>query len=62
MKNNSQLFIVCGASSGFGGAVTTRLINEGHRVVAIARDKKRFNPTWQFFTPKIKKSANFKLF
>lgn len=42
MKNNPQLFIVCGASSGFGGAVTTRLINEGHRVVAIARDKKRF--------------------
>jgi len=43
MQNQtSQLFIVCGASSGFGGAVTRNLISQGHRVVAISRDKNKY--------------------
>lgn len=32
-----RLFIVCGATSGFGNAVTRRLILEGARVIGIAR-------------------------
>jgi len=34
-----RLFIVCGATSGFGNAITRRLIREGARVVGIARRK-----------------------
>ncbi|MGC9343354.1 MAG: SDR family oxidoreductase [Bacteroidales bacterium] len=36
-------FIVCGASSGFGRAVTLNLIQEGAHVIAIARDKKKLS-------------------
>jgi len=34
-----RLFIVCGATSGFGNAITRRLIKEGARVIGIARRK-----------------------
>ncbi|MBN2348363.1 MAG: SDR family oxidoreductase [Bacteroidales bacterium] len=37
MKN--KLFIVCGATSGFGNAVAERLIEEGAEILAIARNE-----------------------
>ena len=32
-----MLFLVTGASAGFGAAITRRLVNDGHRVIATAR-------------------------
>jgi 3-oxoacyl-[acyl-carrier protein] reductase len=37
LQLNNQFFIVCGAASGFGRAIAERLVNEGARVLAIAR-------------------------
>lgn len=37
LKINQQRFIICGASSGFGEAVARQLLDEGARVVLVAR-------------------------
>lgn len=37
LKLNDQRFIVCGASSGFGQGIAQALLEEGARIVAIAR-------------------------
>nr|WP_320118237.1 SDR family oxidoreductase [uncultured Marinifilum sp.] len=37
----NQLFVVCGATSGFGAAVLSQLIEDGAKVIAIARGKKQ---------------------
>jgi len=37
LKINQQRFIICGASSGFGEAIARQLLDEGARVVLIAR-------------------------
>lgn len=37
LQLNGRYFIVCGASSGFGRAITERLVMEGARILAIAR-------------------------
>ena len=37
LKLNHQRFIICGASSGFGEAIARQLLDEGARVVLIAR-------------------------
>jgi 3-oxoacyl-[acyl-carrier protein] reductase len=37
LQLNNQFFIVCGAGSGFGKAIALRLVDEGARVLAIAR-------------------------
>lgn len=39
----NRLFIVTGASSGFGKAITERLLEEGARVIAVARGKERLD-------------------
>ena len=36
-----QLFVVCGATSGFGAAVLKYLVNDGAKVIAIARGKEK---------------------
>ena len=41
LKINNQRFIVCGASSGFGRAIAEQLLNEGARVIAVARREKK---------------------
>lgn len=38
IKTGNQLFIVCGASSGFGRAIATALVAEGARIIALARN------------------------
>jgi 3-oxoacyl-[acyl-carrier protein] reductase len=37
LQLKDQYFIICGAGSGFGKAVALRIVNEGARVLAIAR-------------------------
>ncbi|MDR3715715.1 MAG: SDR family oxidoreductase [Puia sp.] len=39
LKISNQLFIVCGASSGFGRAIAEALVREGARIIAIARNE-----------------------
>lgn len=39
LQLNNQLFIICGAGSGFGKAVAECLVDEGARILAIARTK-----------------------
>jgi 3-oxoacyl-[acyl-carrier protein] reductase len=39
LKIEKRLFIVCGATSGFGLAITRALVQEGARVMAIARNR-----------------------
>ncbi len=36
---NNQLFLVCGATSGFGHAVAMSLLSEGAGIIAVARDE-----------------------
>ncbi len=40
-KDKEGLYVVCGATSGFGGAVTDRLLKDGHNVLAIARTQEK---------------------
>ncbi|MEX0844741.1 MAG: SDR family oxidoreductase [Balneolaceae bacterium] len=37
LKLTNQLFLICGASSGFGRAVAERLLEEGAHIIAVAR-------------------------
>src|SRR5687768_11206814 len=39
LKVKNQLFIIGGASSGFGKAIATALLNEGADVIAVARSE-----------------------
>lgn len=41
LEITDQRFIVCGASSGFGRAIAERLLNEGARVIAVARREEK---------------------
>jgi 3-oxoacyl-[acyl-carrier protein] reductase len=41
LKINGHLFIVCGATSGFGKAIADALLNEGAQVIAVARGKEQ---------------------
>jgi 3-oxoacyl-[acyl-carrier protein] reductase len=41
LKIKDKLFIVCGATAGLGNGVAINLLNEGARIIAIARDYKK---------------------
>lgn len=41
LELKNKTFIVCGATSGFGLGVSKQLVNEGARVIAIARTKEK---------------------
>ncbi len=43
LKIHGNFFLICGASSGFGKAIATALMNEGANVLAIARNEERLN-------------------
>ena len=43
LELRDQRFVVCGASSGFGRAVAEQLLEEGAKVIAIARRKSTLN-------------------
>lgn len=65
LQLNNQFFIVCGAGSGFGRAIAERLVNEGARVLAIARrgaslnELKSMNPSAVEILPGDLFSADF---
>src|SRR5207237_9572691 len=42
-----QLFLVCGASSGFGKAVAERLALEGGKIIAVARGEEKLKELQQ---------------
>lgn len=37
LQLNNKLFVVCGATAGFGGAIASALLGEGAKVLAVAR-------------------------
>ncbi|MBO6584478.1 MAG: SDR family oxidoreductase [Gracilimonas sp.] len=41
LKINNHLFLICGASSGFGRAVAERLVQEEAKVIAVARREEK---------------------
>jgi len=41
LKLNKKNFIICGATSGFGNAITLQLIEEGANVLAVARGEEK---------------------
>ena len=43
LELESQLFIVGGATSGFGRAIATSLLNEGANVIVVARGEEKLN-------------------
>jgi 3-oxoacyl-[acyl-carrier protein] reductase len=43
LKIKNQLFIVCGASSGFGKAIAEALIQEGANLIAVARREEKLH-------------------
>lgn len=43
LRLKNKVFIVCGATSGFGLGVTKQLINEGAKVIAVARGEDKLN-------------------
>lgn len=43
LEIKDQRFVVCGASSGFGRAIAELLLNEGAKVIAIARRQQKLN-------------------
>ena len=49
MQLKNQLFIVCGASSGFGKAIAESLLHEGARVIAVARGAEKLQAMQQQF-------------
>ena len=49
MQLKNQLFIVCGGSSGFGKAIAEALLNEGARVIAVARGAEKLHALQQQF-------------
>jgi len=43
LKIKNKLFIVCGATGGLGNGVALNLLNEGAKIIAIARDRDKLN-------------------
>ncbi|MCD4772112.1 MAG: SDR family oxidoreductase [Bacteroidales bacterium] len=53
LKLKNKLFIVCGATSGFGGSIAKALINEGANVIAVARSKENIKNLENEFPGKV---------
>ena len=54
VKLENKLFIVCGATSGFGGSVTKALVKEGAKVIAVARSPENIKNLENEFPGKVK--------
>lgn len=53
LKLNNKTFIVCGATSGFGNAVTKQLIKENAKIIAVARGKEKLDELKQSFPDQV---------
>ena len=55
LKIKDKLFIVTGATSGLGKGVANALLNDGAKVIAIARDEKKMNDLSDEFPGQVEK-------
>ena len=53
LKLKNKKFIVCGATSGFGNAITLQLIKEGAQVIAIARSSDKLQELKNAFSGQV---------
>lgn len=53
LQVKDQLFLVCGASSGFGKAVGESLLQEGARIIAVARREEKLKALKQDFPEQV---------
>lgn len=53
LKINEQLFLICGASSGFGRAIAESLLHEGAEVIAVARRKEKLKDLAESFAGRV---------
>ncbi len=53
LKIKNQLFLVTGASSGFGLSIARRLIEEGAKVIAVARNAEKLESTAKALGPQV---------
>lgn len=53
LKIKNQLFLICGASSGFGRAIAECLLQEGAEVMAVARRKEKLQDLTKIFPGRV---------
>ena len=53
LKVKDKFFIVCGATSGFGHAITKQLIEEGAKVFAVARGEEKLRELKEAFSSQV---------
>ncbi len=53
LQLSEQRFIVCGASSGFGKAIATQLLEEGAKVITVARREEKLDELKQQYEQKV---------
>lgn len=51
MHNLKRTVLVTGASSGIGRAVARNLLLQGHHVIGVSRDSRKFSKTYEGFSP-----------
>ena len=61
LQLKDQLFIVGGATSGFGKAITEQLLQEGARIIAVARGKEKLEALQQIAPDKNIHSIPFQM-
>lgn len=53
LEIEGKLFVVCGATSGFGQAIAKQLVNEGAHVIAIARNEEKLGEFQDAFNKQV---------
>ena len=53
LKVKNKFFIVCGATSGFGHAITKQLIEEGAKVFAVARGEEKLRELKEAYSSQV---------
>lgn len=53
LEVKDKLFIVCGATSGFGQAIAKQLVNEGANIIAIARNEEKLGEFQDAFSSQV---------
>ena len=51
MRNLKRTVLVTGASSGIGRAIARNLLLQGHHVIGVSRDSRKFTREWDGFSP-----------
>ncbi|NCC74017.1 MAG: SDR family oxidoreductase [Sphingobacteriia bacterium] len=53
LELENRLFLVCGATAGFGGAIAHALLNEGAKVIAVARNRQKLEELRLLFPDRV---------